>query len=55
MKINEENWLTATLRNLEEYKMLTECATSARIVSDENSKEKIEELEAIIKYLNKTN
>ena len=53
--INEDNWLTLTIANLETLKQVYEDEAMPTMIDDGNHEDRIEELENVIVYLQKTN
>ena len=53
--INEENWLSLAIANLETLKQVYEDEAMPTMIDDGNHDDRIDEIKQIIKYLNKTN
>ena len=53
--INEENYLSLTIANLQTLKEVYEQEAMPTMIDDGNYDDRIDEIDDLIKYLNKTN
>lgn len=55
MKYNEDNWLSATINHLEMLKSVYEDEVMPTMLDSGDHEERVEEIQDLIDYLNKTN